>query len=371
MGRASISKCLLRQGVLGACLVVWPSFAWCQTSDSASDARASRRIQINLVAEVGSVPDLNPLLLEWFGSEGPSLEFRYVPALRPDDVLATSAEPQQLRIWLVLHTPSLARVYFAEGPGQRFLVRDVPLRNGLDEFGRENVAQVVVTSATAFSQHGASSTVKEVVETFQQPHEPEQTQAVTKAETPTAPVPKEPRSDWFLRVGALYGLSFEQSDAVSHGPGLLIGAGQNSRGTRWLASLKVQYRWPLKVEGSQVALTFHTLTLRTTAAVEVPIGKNMTAGLEFGAGMDRVSFDTAALPGAGVAVHGGDVKYKPLLVSGVRSSLEAGASRFTLVLGVTAALAKTHFDVVRDTQSQIEYRPWLAQPYAGLEVSWQ
>jgi hypothetical protein len=371
MGRASLSKCLLRQGVIGACLLTWPSFAWCQTSDSASDARTSRRIQINLVAEVGSVPDLNPLLLEWFGSEGPSLEFRYVPALRPDDVLATSAEPQLLRIWLVLHTPSLARVYFAEGSGQRFLVRDVPLRNGLDEFGRENVAQVVVTSAAAFRQHGASSTVKEVVDTFQEPLEPEQTQAVTKTETPTAPVPKESQSSWFPRAAALYGLSVEQSDAVSHGPGLLVGAGQNSHRARWLYSLKVQYHWPLKVEGSQVALTFHTLTLCTTAAVESPIGKSMTAGLELGAGINRVSFDTTALPGAGVAVHGGDVKYKPLLVSGVRASLEAGASRFTLVLGVTAAVTKTHFDVVRDSQSQIEYRPWLAQPYAALEVSWR
>jgi hypothetical protein len=371
MGRCGFSKFLLWQCVLGACLVTWPQFAWSQTSESASDTQVSRRIQINLVAEVGSVADLNPLLLEWFGSEAPSLEFRYVPALRPDDVLATSAEPQLLRIWLVLHTPSLARVYFAEGSGQRFLVRDVPLRNGLDEFGRENVAQVVVTSASAFSQHGASSTVKEVVETFQRPLEPEKPPAVTKTETAIAPMPKEHRSNWFLRVGALYGLSFEQSAAMRHGPGLLIGAAQNYQGARWLYSLKAQYHWPLTVDGSQVALTFHTLALRTTAAVQLPVGHHLAGGFELGAGIDRVSYDTTALAGATVTARGGDVMYRPLLVSGVRGSLEAGASHFTLLLGVTAALIKTHFDVLRDAQSQIEYRPWLVQPYLAFEASWR
>jgi hypothetical protein len=371
MSGAGFFKFIVVQGAIGVCLVTWTKFAWCETSELVTDAPANRRIQINLVADVGSVPDLNSLLLEWFGSEGSTLQFRKVPALRPDDVLTKSAEPQLLNIWLVLHTPDLVRVYFAEGTGQRFLVRDIPLRSGLDEFGRENVAQVVVTSAAAFSQHTASSTVKQVVETFQRPPEPDKSQAASKDETLPAPVPSARPSVWFFRVGALYGLSLEQSAAISHGPGLLVGAGQNCHGARWLYSLKVQYHLPWSVDGAEVALAFHALTVRTTAAVESPIGHHLMGGLELGADLDRVSFDSTALAGTSVATRGGGVQYRPLVVSGLRASLEAGASRFTLALGVTAALVKTHYDVVRDTQSQTEYRPWLVRPYLAFEASWR
>jgi hypothetical protein len=291
--------------------------------------------------------------------------------LRADDVLAKSAEPRLLRIWLVLLTPSLARIYFAEAKGERFLVRDVPLRNGLDEFGRENVAQVVVTTASAFRQRGASSTVKEVVDTFQPPLNANRARTAIPNDIPMPPASKECRAAWFLRAGALYGLSLEQTDAMSHGPGLLVGAGQNWHGARWLYSLKGQYRWPYTVDGSQVALEFHALSLRTVAAVEAPLGNHWAAGLELGAGVDRVWFHATALPGAQVAARGPDVQYRPQMVLGARGSLAANDWNFSLVLGTTAALAKAHFDVMSGTQNQMQYRPWLVQPYLAIEASWR
>jgi len=371
MGRASLFELLLRRAVIGTCLFLLPNLARCETLAAASDVGDGRRIQINLVAEVGSIPDLNPLLIEWFGSQRPSLEFRYVPALRSGDVLASSAEPRLLRIWLVLYNSRLARVYFAEASGQRFLVRDVPLRNGLDEFGRRNLAQVVVTSATAFSQHSVSSTVSEVVQTFQKPVDPATPLRDSKTDSQLNLASDEHRTEWFLRAGALYGIYLEQSAAISHGPGLLVGAGQQGAHAIWLYSLKFQYRWPLTVEGSQIALTSHTLALRTTAVVEAPFGSHLMGGLELGAGFDRVSFEATALPGANIAARSGDVQYKPVLASGLRASLKTDAAYLTLLIGFTAALVKTHFDVVHDAQSQIEYRPWLVQPYSAIEASWQ
>jgi hypothetical protein len=56
---------------------------------------------------------------------------------------------------------------------------------------------------------------------------------------------------------------------------------------------------------------------------------------------------------------------------GLHASLKSDAADLTLLIGVTAALIKTHFDVVHDAQSQIEYRPWLVQPYSAIEASWR
>jgi hypothetical protein len=126
----------------------------------------ARTILITLVGTEAALDDFSSLVLEWFGDDRAQVELRRLDRLEPSDVLDSKSPGSTLRVWVMPSSRELVRVYLADGSGERFLVRDVVVRNGLDELGRESLAQVLVTSGKAFLSHHASSTRDEVRRTF-------------------------------------------------------------------------------------------------------------------------------------------------------------------------------------------------------------
>jgi hypothetical protein len=73
----------------------------------------------------------------------------------PDALLSQGEHDARVRVFVVLRGEHEARLYFRGPLGERFLLRKLQLRSGLDEVGRELIAQVVETSTVALLHSGA------------------------------------------------------------------------------------------------------------------------------------------------------------------------------------------------------------------------
>jgi hypothetical protein len=347
---------------------------------------------------VGQVGGLGKLLTEWLARDQSRAEVRHEPTLGREQVLGSAPDTQTLRIWVVLINSRQARLYFADPAGQRFLLRDVPLRDGLDELGRERLAQVLATSAQAFVEQRVSTSAAEVARTFEGPlttggrlgdfgetpavepvaPSPERSvRAVPPRPLPTARYPTRPSrpgpaprtTSWFWKAGVLYGMAMRGEEGVGHGPGVLVGLGRPWRGARWIATAKGQYQVPIKVTGDQTELGIAAYALRLSAAMDQPWGRHLAWGGEIGGGVDRAKFSSYPAPGISLPPEREDADWRPVALAALRGSVGGPSLRLALALGVTLQLAWTHYDVEGRADPDIE--PWQVQPSLTVEASWQ
>ncbi|HVU00158.1 MAG TPA: hypothetical protein VHE30_00350, partial [Polyangiaceae bacterium] len=101
------------------------------------------------VGAAADTEDLRAVLRELLERSGVHPEFESRDRFRSSALLAT--EPSDARVWVFLQLtgPRRAKLYFRGPLGERFLLRTLNLRRGMDEVGRELVGQVVETSTVA------------------------------------------------------------------------------------------------------------------------------------------------------------------------------------------------------------------------------
>jgi hypothetical protein len=330
---------------------------------------AQARVSITLVGRASLAMELDDLLLEWFDTDQVRVDIRRQPSVDRSEILATAADPQMLRIWMALVGGS-ARLYYADPAGERFLVRDIPLRNGLDELGREHVVQVLVTSAEDFVSRRISSTAQEVEMSLPPPARP--------VERPVVPPPPPPASapiaaarGCMPRLGAAYAVTLRGPEGVGNGPGAVVGVACATSRVSWVLSMSARYEWPATAKGDEVTVSVQTLAARWTLAVETPNPRSFGVGLEIGGGVDRAAFDPSPQPGAAVSARAPGADYRPIALVAARGSLWQGQGRLTLSAGLAVPLAKTHYDIAVGSVRVAEVTPWRVQPTFALEASWR
>jgi hypothetical protein len=358
---------------LGSCalvvaLVLQVSPVHCEPSDNLSDANSERRVQIDLVAQPARESDLDALLVEWFGAKAGRLTVRHVQTLARRAVLAPAYDPHLLRIWVVLASPNVARIYFADSSGHRFLVRNVPLRNGLDEFGRENLAQVIVTFAQAFIEQGISTPVNEVEAALRTPVLLPNAAAGSDAE-PQHGDPQ--RGDaWRIRPKAFYAASAEQAGTWDHGPGIALGLLHLTEHARYSLHGGAQYQWNHTITQPDWALTVRRFEVQAAITVDWASQSRWTWGLQGGLALTHESYQPQAASPS-VTVTGTGSHWRPFAFFGPRLVLSAGEVQVALVSAAMMYFSRTHFDVVRQGQPHVEFEPWIIQPRLVLEGAWQ
>ncbi|HET6146288.1 MAG TPA: hypothetical protein VFH68_02060 [Polyangia bacterium] len=70
---------------------------------------------------------------------------------------AAPSQAPAVRIWIDVSASDEARLTWGDQPAQRFVLRRVPLARGLDEVGREEIAQIVRSAALALLQGTAET----------------------------------------------------------------------------------------------------------------------------------------------------------------------------------------------------------------------
>jgi hypothetical protein len=355
-----------------------------------AEQQTERSVEIALVGEVGQIQDLRSLLVEWLGSANRRVSVRRQRTLDPDEVVGASSNDRVLRIWVVLASEQLARIYFADTADGRFLVRDVPLRQGLDELGRERVAQVLATSGRAFLEHRLSSTVQEVAESFEEPlahSAPERAESVDDGPKRAAARPAErsarrderrpsaEASETGSRVvaegGVFYGAAWKGQLGLGHGPGIALAVGSHAAGWRWAVTAKAQYQLPYRARSDTVEVRVQTTALRGGARVERPFSPGFTGGIEAGGGLDVVSYAGHELPGQPLARVRAGGENRPVVFFASRGVLTASTPEIALELSGTVPLVDVHYDVLDDGTQRAEITAWRVQPGVALEVSWQ
>jgi len=268
----------------------------------------------------------------------------------------------------MLVQPHQARLYFATARGHRFLLRDVPLQTGIDEVGREQLAQVVVTSANAFAENRANTNVEEVKRALSTPVQ--KNEVLGQGEPPLTPPPIIRPNPWALRVGALYGLTMEKTDNWRHGPGVVLGAAHQWPRFRITFGLMGQYLWPDTVTATTLAITSHTSVYRTALGVERTWARIGALGLGLGFGVDRVAVQPGSARSPGVVLRSTDTFLRPALALDAKGTLLQSGVSWSAILGASVYLSRTEYDVLNDGQPQTEYAPLPVQPHVAVEVGW-
>ena len=357
------------------------SRAQAQEADAQSLAPAVDRVQVTLIGTVAGALDLRDLLSEWLSREHVDLEIREAPTLPIDQVLNRASDPGLLRVWVVPLAGGPARVYFADAGAERFLVRDVPLESGLDELGRERLAQVLSSSARAFIERRVSSTRQEALSALganggadapavtglPRPADPPQSSPPNPTENERHPIAK-PRLQTELRLGGEYTTTLRGPEGTGHGPGMFVGGSLALATMRWSLSGHLQYEWPEEVSGSHVAVRVERVGVRGLLGVE-PASAGWGWVASAGAGVDWALYRPRATDNVTTARPSGFAE-RPVLWCGAGGRYGYRELRAAVLLTVGVPLVKVHYDVVVDGQTRVEIEPWPVYPGAAAVVTW-
>ncbi len=345
-----------------------------------AEAAAPIKVDVTLVGNGFELTEFEQLLTEW----NPALAVHRTTHLNASDVLGGAAATGHLRIWAVLSLRHGAKLYFSDPTGERFLVREVPLAAGLDESGREILAQVIATSAQAFIEEQVSSTPTEVASSLgsDEGSSPQDAakQPIGAAKKLGSPITLhgvvalgktrvEPRRfrPWQAQWGFFYAGNLVSSSEFGHGPGVTVGAIRPLDSWRWMAAFQGQYRFPLTIEAAGVTLTLRSWTLGGKIALERSVAESWALGGELGMFVDRVEFRLSRVVNATVAAQPVGVHYQPKAYAGMRASHDFGALRGTALLGAEVSLVRTHYDIAQ----RPFFAPWLVEPRLAIEMGWE
>ncbi len=336
------------------------------------------------VVVVGTKP--GPSFLEglqsWFGA-GTSVSLAYEPTLSAESVLspATTDSERRVEVWIDLRKLEAAHTYFVVA-GQRhprFLVRDVPLDNGLDEIGQERVSEAVYASALALWEGTADTPRAELerdlgyaaspVEQPNPPLPPPPADMAPPGAVPTArrsaPPARPPARDYRYSVGSGYGITARGEEGLAHGPelwGTLLWGRHRTAAGVWLSA---QYLLPVEPSASNVALRIDGARFRLGPAVRHAVGD---FAFETGAGIGADVIHYVATTTAPARALPGNTETRPVANIYAATQLSVGGGRFGLVVQVHFQLEDTHYAVVRPSGPENVLTPWRVQPGLSLVI---
>ncbi|HEY6878628.1 MAG TPA: hypothetical protein VI299_11450 [Polyangiales bacterium] len=129
--------------------LLWMMVFGLLTSTLASAQDGAQTAEVVMVGEAQRSPQLEASIKELLLRDGITPTFRPLTQFDPELLWSDDREDVRVRVFIALPTPQLSKLYLRGPLGERFLLRELSLRSGLDELGCESVAQVVAASTQA------------------------------------------------------------------------------------------------------------------------------------------------------------------------------------------------------------------------------
>jgi hypothetical protein len=324
------------------------------TDPSAAAApRSSLRAEVVLSGKEAHSPALIALLRTVLVQQGVTPAFLMRQQWVDGDLLDDdpSRDRSQARIWITLPTSTVARLYFADPELRRFLVREVALRDGLDELGRERIAEVVESSTLALL-HGARGMSRDEVRTSLT----RRTGAATPASEPKqAPAPTQPPTRSLPNeLGAFVGASYSGQWTgrhldLTHGPGLRLGLElDGSHGRSWLGTALVERPFALVHEAPELRVRLQSTRALILFGWSQRIQAQTSFVFEVGGGAEFTRISPKAVSGADIDA----ASERTNVTRWFRTELgiEWTRAAWALMLAATCDLSldDTHYDIERD-----------------------
>ena len=348
---------------------------------TAAESQAPLNVTVVLVGlpDLPSFPDRLHSLFE----TGTVLNIEIQPTLDPDRILR-SRDGTSAEAWIALRDDRVARIYFVVstelGSDQRFLVRDVVLKGGLDELGKEQVAAVVHSSIVALRE-GELRTGRAEIErelgSRVRPHEPRtrSAEAGTAARGPRherqtrhGRNPSPAGRDWEIAAGLGYGANWRGGEPPAHGVQASLSVLKSSADPRIGAFLSARHLLRSSVDASTLTLTLDGVRFRAGPALRSRLAANLAVEIGLGGGIDWVRY-AASGRGTVVAIRGSDeLRGAASAYSGL--SYQLAPLAVMLLAEVDVALQNTHYDIVTPAGRDTVLKAAPFQPGLSLLLLW-
>ncbi|HMA92342.1 MAG TPA: hypothetical protein VKP30_06630 [Polyangiaceae bacterium] len=329
-------------------------------------------VSVTLIGHDATMGELARLLVEW----NAKLSVRRMEHISAADILRSNGTGT-LRIWVLMVPGWGAKIYLSDPSGKRYLRREVPLGAGLDESGREMLAQVIATAANAFVERRESSSAAEIESSLREDAssmlryaEPlrwygrlalhgtvtTHNRASVSSDTPS----------WHAYSGAFYAVRAVGAAQVAHGPGIMLGAAQTGTVWQWQTALAAQYELPMEIVTSEATLQLRTWSVGVNIACDRTQPSHLVLGIETGVSLSYTTYGLSSVSRSSIEALPDAAHYRPMAYVGARTGYDWGALRLRMRLGSEVALQKTHYDI---TERPL-FTPWLLTPRLAVELAW-
>ena len=341
----------LRGGAVIASLVLWSRSAAGEPSASPVDIYVAG--PADDVARLESAIGVADRPIRWL----PIGQVSVADVVRP----RTEVGAQSARAWIDGSSPDRMRIYFANWNSERFLVREVPLPEGLNELALETVGQVIASSLSALMTDVRAGMSRAEITSVLVPEQP-----------PPAPAARAPA--WGATWGLFYAVqAFAPEQAVEQGPGLIATLGPREGLWRPGVWISGQYQLPETIDTGLIGVRLDTVSLRGGAEVGRVLGPRTTLALRGGFGADLIHVAPREGSAGQVTMLSPDrfawgFAAQMALAGTVRLD---GDFALCVALLADADLDKRHYDVAVDGVAMRALTPWWVRPGVLVAVGWR
>jgi hypothetical protein len=336
--------------------------------------------QVVLAGPAGQSAELSLLIEELLGTVAITPRFSRIGGVRRAELLDQAATPSsgQARVWVTLSGPDLALLLFAGPSGERYLVRQVPLRSGLDELGRERIAQVLQSSLLTLLRGEAGMTAAEMRDAVEKSEEAATTRQPSAA-TPRPAVRAEPppgqvppgRPFASPRLGLGYAAQWSgHAMRTRHGPALHVGLDEIG-GSAFGVGLVLERDFDQTSQTTEIGVLTRTTSARFMLGGWWPLGGALGFFARAGAGLDVTRVEPTLTQERTVRLRSNLTDFTAVSRAELGVALEVGP--FVLGTGprLDVSLADTHYDLAYEGQPRRVVTVWSALPGVQLSGAWR
>jgi hypothetical protein len=355
-------------------LVVFVSWlAWSLAALRGVAQAEAERAQIVLVGSAQESRELRLMIAELLERDGVEPEFTLSPRFTPAALLDAADSAGRVHVFVSLSSRTLARLYLRGPSGQRFLLRELPLRDGLDEVGCESIAQVVATSTQALLHSGAgvdreTARADLLEEAEAAPLPPPAVVSVRPAVRKPETAPPSLRFELAGRAsGAWTGAALRQR----LGGGLELGLSEPLHGSLWLRERLLFEQFAVQhLQASGLAAEVRTSALRLGVdLMRAWAAHSFGAGLLAGVDLLAIAPKKASDPAWSLAKKG--VDSVPVLRAELNYEWQFGALYLGLSAYADLALIDSHYEVQDGASVRRVAHPWRVAPGLALRLGFR
>ena len=356
---------------------------WAQVTDAPASPPGTQRetmtAEIVFVGVTDNTARLAQIIDDLLRVHGITARFEQRAQLTENDLLAQ----QQLTglgratVWILVPNSSTARLVFADYAHQRFLIREIPLLVGLDDFGRESIGQVVESSLLALLQ-GATEVSRAEVRTALGPYlarsseTPGSSEPRQSSPTPAAAGSKASQRTWRPRLGFSYGLSLTgDAFGLQQGPGIISGLEFVRPADSLFVTAAFEWRFERHHETTDFDLAVQNNLVWLLFGWRKPIrDANFLAILGPGLELTRVNPKLATTE-ADASVQQHRVRTSPWARMALGFEWDNSPVTLQLLAKIDVSAYRTHYDIEDNGNSVELASTWSVQPGVVLAAMWR
>jgi hypothetical protein len=381
--------------LLCSAALTWPSEVRAQPPGA--ELRAPAEHDAVRIVEVGHAEDwreLERVLREFLLPHRLNPTFESRATLTRLDALGESASAGP-RVFVELVSAERARLVLSDERRGRYLLRDVPLPNGLDEVGRETLAQVIESSLVALQGQAKALSREELNRLLtgeaafgpsQSPPNaaiPEQDAALPVLDAPPVapapaalkathePAPSGPNRSRIQLAGAYTAHWSGPELGLLHGPALRL-EWESALGAEssWFAAATGELRWDQRYQSALVDVDVASRAAWLTGGIEHTWRGQLRWLAGVGVGIDWAVIQPRYVEGGLSRVLPETSDTAVWLRAELGVERRFGSVHLALSLLTDVSSLDTHYDVRRAGRAQRLVTPWRVRPGVRVAVGW-